>query len=275
MHSEADSDMDSTATGRASGEVPGQPPAEPLSAAIAATAPGQLRVIKRNGTVVHYTDDKIALALTKAFLAVEGGTAAASPRIRELVAHLTEQITGTFKRRFPSGGTLHIEDIQDQVELALMRSGEHRVAKARAPYASDRCTVFMQRDISHLLGAGHDVPEVLASVLHSVRDNYLQRVAREASIGAQVCFQGATAKNPALVAAFEQRLGRPIAVSRYCHLTGALGAALLLAEQPGERSERFRGLGLARATIQTDHERCDLCRNQCVITTARIGESVS
>ncbi len=73
--------------------TPGPPAvaSEPLSAAIAATAPGQLRVIKRNGTVVPYTDDKIAVALTKAFLAVEGGTAAASPRIRELVAQLTEQ----------------------------------------------------------------------------------------------------------------------------------------------------------------------------------------
>jgi ribonucleoside-diphosphate reductase alpha chain len=146
MHSEADSDMDSTATGRASGEVPGQPPAEPLSAAIAATAPGQLRVIKRNGTVVHYTDDKIALALTKAFLAVEGGTAAASPRIRELVAHLTEQITGTFKRRFPSGGTLHIEDIQDQVELALMRSGEHRVARDYVLYREERARARAERN---------------------------------------------------------------------------------------------------------------------------------
>jgi len=102
---------------------------EPLPASIVATAPGQVKVIKRNGTVVPYTDDKIAVALTKAFLAVEGGTAAASPRIRELVAELTGQVSNTFKRRFPSGGTIHIEDIQDQVELALMRSGEHKVAR--------------------------------------------------------------------------------------------------------------------------------------------------
>ena len=117
----------------------------PLSAAIAATAPGQLRVIKRNGTVVHYTDDKIAVALTKAFLAVEGGTAAASPRIRELVAQLTEQVSTTFRRRFPSGGTLHIEDIQDQVELALMRSGEHKVARDYVLYREDRARLRAAR----------------------------------------------------------------------------------------------------------------------------------
>ena len=91
-----------------------------------ATAPGQLRTIKRNGTVVSYDESKIAVAITKAFLAVEGGNAAASSRIRELVADLASQVTGTFKRRMPSGGTVHIEDIQDQVELALMRSGEQR-----------------------------------------------------------------------------------------------------------------------------------------------------
>jgi ribonucleoside-diphosphate reductase alpha chain len=110
----------------------------PLSPAITATAPGQLKVIKRNGTVVPYSDDKISVAVTKAFLAVEGGTAAASPRIRELVKQLTAQVSATFKRRFPSGGTIHIEDIQDQVELSLMRSGEHKVARDYVLYRDER-----------------------------------------------------------------------------------------------------------------------------------------
>ncbi len=96
---------------------------------IYATAPGQIRVIKRNGTVVPYDDSKIAVAITKAFLAVEGGTAAASSRIHETVDKLNKQVHTTFSRRMPSGGTIHIEDIQDQVELALMRNGEHKVAR--------------------------------------------------------------------------------------------------------------------------------------------------
>ena len=104
---------------------------------LSATAPGQLRVIKRNGTVVSYTEDKIQIAITKAFLAVEGGTAAASSRIRETVALLADQVTATFKRRMPSGGTIHIEDIQDQVELALMRSGEHKIARAYVIYRAE------------------------------------------------------------------------------------------------------------------------------------------
>ena len=104
----------------------------------AAMAPGLVRVIKRTGEVVAYDDDKIAIAMTKAFLAVEGAAAAASPRIRDLVAGLTQQISATFRRRLPSGGTLHIEEIQDQVELALMRSGEHKVARSYVLYREER-----------------------------------------------------------------------------------------------------------------------------------------
>ncbi|HUH37206.1 MAG TPA: ribonucleoside-diphosphate reductase subunit alpha, partial [Spongiibacteraceae bacterium] len=102
-----------------------------------ATAPGQLRVIKRNGTVVAYDDSKISVAITKAFLAVEGGTAAGSSRIHETVAKLTAQVSAIFRRRMPSGGTIHIEDIQDQVELALMRSGDHKVARDYVIYREE------------------------------------------------------------------------------------------------------------------------------------------
>jgi ribonucleoside-diphosphate reductase alpha chain len=104
---------------------------------VQATAPGQMRVIKRNGTVVSYDDSKIAVAITKAFLAVEGGTAAASTRIHETVAKLTAMVSATFKRRMPSGGTIHIEELQDQVELALMRSGEQKVARSYVIYREE------------------------------------------------------------------------------------------------------------------------------------------
>ncbi len=120
---------------------PAVPVLVPQAPSVMATAPGTLRVIKRNGAVVPYHDDKIQIALTKAFLAVEGGLAAASPRIRELVAGLANQVSATFHRRLPSGGTIHIEDIQDQVELALMRSGEHKVARSYVLYREERAQV--------------------------------------------------------------------------------------------------------------------------------------
>jgi ribonucleoside-diphosphate reductase alpha chain len=118
----------------------------PSQTRIAATAPGQMRVIKRNGTVVPFEDSKISVAITKAFLAVEGGTAAASTRIHETVAKLTQQVVGTFKRRMPSGGTIHIEDIQDQVELALMRAGEHLIARDYVIYRESRRQARVEKE---------------------------------------------------------------------------------------------------------------------------------
>jgi ribonucleoside-diphosphate reductase alpha chain len=88
-----------------------------------------------------YAEDKIAIAVTKAFLAVEGGTAAASSRVHETVQLFTQQISDTFNRRMPSGGTVHIEDIQDQVELTLMRNGEHKVARDYVLYRAERARV--------------------------------------------------------------------------------------------------------------------------------------
>lgn len=127
-------DVNDTKATSLSGQQPAQ---SPTSSELQATAPGQLRVIKRNGTVVSYDESKVAVAITKAFLAVEGGTAAASSRIHETVEKLSMQVAATFKRRMPSGGTIHIEDIQDQVELALMRSGEHKVARDYVLYREE------------------------------------------------------------------------------------------------------------------------------------------
>src|SRR5690606_13093869 len=95
-------------------------------------------VIKRNGAVVGYDLSKITVAITKAYLAVEGGNAAASSRVHDLVARMVEEISATFKRRMPSGGSIHIEEIQDQVELMLMRSGEHKVARAYVIYRAEQ-----------------------------------------------------------------------------------------------------------------------------------------
>jgi ribonucleoside-diphosphate reductase alpha chain len=104
---------------------------------VAATAPGRYRVIRRNGKVTAFDKNKIKIAVTKAFLAVEGGNAAASGRIREAADHLTEQVTQALTRNMPDGGTFHIEDIQDQVELALMRGDHYKVARAYVLYREE------------------------------------------------------------------------------------------------------------------------------------------
>jgi len=139
-----------------------------------------------------------------------------------------------------------------------------------APRVSDRCTVFMQRDLNHLLAHGYAQGEVLASVVHAVRENYLHKVARRDAIGEHIAFQGATARNPALVAAFEQQLGKPIHVSRFCHVTGALGAAHLIAAEQ-RAATRFRGFDVYKERVQVRSDTCDLCANHCKLTLAEVG----
>ena len=96
------------------------------------------KVIRRNGSVVDFNPGKIAVAMSKAFLAVEGGHGASSTRVRDVVGKLTEVVVAALARRKPDGGTIHIEDIQDQVELALMRGGEQEVARAYVLYREKR-----------------------------------------------------------------------------------------------------------------------------------------
>ena len=98
----------------------------------------QYKVIRRNGAVVGFEPAKITIAMTKAFLAVNGGQGAASARVREEVAKLTDAVVAALMKRKPEGGAIHIEEIQDQVELALMRGGEHEVARAYVLYREQR-----------------------------------------------------------------------------------------------------------------------------------------
>ncbi|RMH16706.1 MAG: ribonucleoside-diphosphate reductase subunit alpha, partial [Gammaproteobacteria bacterium] len=110
----------------------------PGTSDLLATAPGQVHVIRRNGKLTYFDASKISVAITKAFLAVEGTHAAGSSRIHEAVDRITDQVVHALTRRLPGGGTVHIEDIQDQVELALMREGAHKVARAYVLYREER-----------------------------------------------------------------------------------------------------------------------------------------
>jgi len=103
--------------------------------------PGQLRIIKRNGKVVLFDVSKIEVAITKAFLAVYSSTAAASSSVHQKVDELSKKVETTFRNRMPSGGTIHIEEVQDQVELELMRSDERKVAREYILYREARAQV--------------------------------------------------------------------------------------------------------------------------------------
>jgi ribonucleoside-diphosphate reductase alpha chain len=117
--------------------------AEPGQSASTSTA--SLQVIKRNGALVGFDASKISVAVTKAFLAVEGDEAAGSARIHDSVEQVTHQVMQAISRRLKAGGKVHIEDIQDQVELALMRAEEQKVARAyvlyREAHAQERASL--------------------------------------------------------------------------------------------------------------------------------------
>jgi len=123
----------------------------------------QYKVIRRNGAVVAFEPGKITVAMTKAFIAVDGGQGAVSVRVREVVASLTNDVVSALLRRQPDSGTFHIEDIQDQVELALMRSGEHDVARAYVLYREDRA-----RERAKLKLKQKSTAEVAAETLYVV-----------------------------------------------------------------------------------------------------------
>jgi len=103
-----------------------------------ATSEPGYRVIRRNGAVTPFDATKITVALTKAFLATEGSVAAGSRRVHDVVEELAGQVFAALTRRADSGRTFHIEEIQDQVELALMRSEHHKVARAYVLYREER-----------------------------------------------------------------------------------------------------------------------------------------
>src|SRR5262245_45651693 len=127
------------------------------------------KVIRRNGAVVGFEPSKIAVAMTKAYLAVGGSQGAASGRVRELVVELTGSVIAALVRRQPQGGTFHIEDIQDQVELALMRAGQHDVARAYVLYREERARARAQEKLARV-----------ESQLHVVENGQRKPLPREA-----------------------------------------------------------------------------------------------
>ncbi len=111
---------------------------KPSASLADANAYAQYQIIRRNGAVVPFEPSKIAIAMMKAFLAVHGTQGAASASVRETVDELTQGVVRALLRSRPGGGTFHIEDIQDQVELGLMRGSHHEVARAYVLYRERR-----------------------------------------------------------------------------------------------------------------------------------------
>ncbi len=118
--------------------VPSTPQNRDVAGSPAGNALAHYQIIRRNGAVVPFEPNKIAIAMMKAFLAVHGTQGAASASVRETVDTLTQAVVRAMMRSRPGGGTFHIEDVQDQVELGLMRGGHHEIARAYVLYRERR-----------------------------------------------------------------------------------------------------------------------------------------
>jgi len=147
-------------------------PPTPIPAGVSATAYAGYQIIRRNGSVVAFEPNKIAVALMKAFLAVHGTQGAASASVRETVDALTESVVRALLRSRPGGGTFHIEDVQDQVELGLMRGSHHEVARAYVLYRERRSQERLrqgqaaapQEPALHVIDRGQRVPLDMAKL---------------------------------------------------------------------------------------------------------------
>ncbi len=168
----------------------GLPAASGTPAAMISAALAHYQIMRRNGAVVAFEPSKIAVAMMKAFLAVHGAQGAASASVREVVDGLTQAVVRALLRSRPGGGTFHIEDVQDQVELGLMRSGHHEVARAYVLYRERRAQERLKQGEQaapatpqiHVLDGGERVPlnvAALQSLLQSACANLGDHVRAE------------------------------------------------------------------------------------------------
>jgi len=178
-----------------------------------------------------------------------------------------EVVNSTLNYVCAAGTGSFIEEQAKRLDMSLDDISELALGQ-RAPYTSDRCTVYMERDLNIFLQEGWSKNEIIASVLFSVRDNYLSKVVGKSPIGNRVYFQGATARNKALVAVFENELKKPIFVSKYCHLTGALGAAIAVSEKI-KSNTNFIGINFKYKLL---NETCKLCHNRCDLRVYDLGD---
>ncbi|HPO48762.1 MAG TPA: acyl-CoA dehydratase activase-related protein, partial [Spirochaetota bacterium] len=179
--------------------------------------------------------------------------------------HNGNVVNATMNYVCAAGTGSFIEEQAKRLSISLDDISRLAIGRA-APFTSDRCAVYMERDLNIFLSEGFTKEEIITSVLYSVRDNYLSKVVAKSPIGKRIFFQGATARNQALVSVFETGLGKEIFVSKYCHLTGALGAALY-AKELGLQKSGFR---FSDFNFTKEIEICSLCHNNCELSVYSI-----
>jgi len=168
-----------------------------------------------------------------------------------------------------------LEEQAERLGLDIRDFGPAAV-EAPAPSAlGERCTVFMESDVMAHQASGTAVEDIVGGLCYSIAQNYLHRVVGERRIGKRILFQGGTAHNSGVVAAFRSILGRDVEVPPHHDVTGAIGAALLAKEESRGRPSSFRGFALAEASYSSRTFTCAGCSNACEIHSVRFGDGRS
>lgn len=167
-------------------------------------------------------------------------------------------------RACAAGTGSFLEEVAKKLDVEL-EAFEKSALKSSAPCAfGERCTVFMESDVIACQQRGAQKEDLLAGLAYAIAENYFNRVVGPLKIGEVPVFLGGVAKNRAVVAAFEKRVGRPIRVPEHAHVSGAIGAALLAMERPPEKT-RFRGFALNPEALAMESFHCKRCANACLI----------
>ncbi len=157
-----------------------------------------------------------------------------------------------------------LEEVAKKLDVEL-EAFEKSALKSSAPCAfGERCTVFMESDVIACQQRGAQKEDLLAGLAYAIAENYFNRVVGPLKVGEVPVFLGGVAKNRAVVAAFEKRVGRPIHVPEHAHVSGAIGAALLAIDRPPEKT-RFRGFALNPEALAMKSFHCKRCANACLI----------
>lgn len=164
--------------------------------------------------------------------------------------------------------------LEEQAEkLGIEIKGEFgsRALKAAHPVRlGERCTVFMESDLVSHQAAGERLDDLVAGLSYSIVYNYLNKVVEDRPVGKKIFYQGATAANQGIVAAFEAVLGRAITVPPHHDVTGAIGAAILAARERTWQKSRFKGFALSETGYQISTFECKGCPNACAIRRVKV-----
>lgn len=168
-----------------------------------------------------------------------------------------------------------LEEQAEKLGISIQNEFGSLALQASSPVSlGERCTVFMESDLVHHQQQGAAKENLVAGLCYSIVHNYLNKVVGKKRIGKRIFFQGGTALNQGVVAAFEKVLGRPITVPPHNEVTGALGAAILAMEEKGTGPSRFKGFDLSAREYRLNCVECQDCTNRCEIHTLQVeGET--